>query len=575
MNREIAALLRRAAAAKGGAPDAPPTDMQLREVIEPTALGLAQVNAGGRRVSANLTPAQLTPERVAIMLRGLRNLDPQAVQDYMECCELLEEVEPQYSALLDARKKSVCALPVVLEAADDSPAAVKAADFWREQVEGDWFPDACYDLLDAIGKGFSVGKPLWETGGPLYTVASMQHIPPTWLNVDRINGKTLYLKNADSNALQLGYPLDPRQYIVHRFNRKSGIAIRGGLVLPGIFLHLAKRLGFHQLVQLLEQYGIPFRKVTYSDGMDDQDILGLQDAMTNFGVNGWAVLPRGKVDFETSDMSKTGTGESHERLLRYCDEQYAKLVAGQTQMSEAGAGSNAKASAQGLVRKDLVVADARSLAATLHGQLIVPGTLLNFGPGVPPPKLRFVVEEAKDIVAITTALEKTVPLGLQVQMSEVRDLLGFKEPQKGSEVLQPAAAPVFPGFGPADTADGGGGVSNPDALPELPDNATPAQKAAHAVLLAARACPAHGRTARVTPDKLDPVVSDDMMADWTAQSDALDAYFQQAAAGATDLETLREQMVAAVEGADLVTLRRLIATGALKARAVGVVGGAV
>lgn len=84
------------------------------------------------------------------------------------------------------------------------------------------------------------------------------------------------------------------------------------------------------------------------------------------------------------------------------------------------------------------------LAAILNRDLIRPWVQLEYGPRKRYPRLVIARPKAEDIAGMSDALAKLVPLGLKVEMSEVRDRLGFADPKPGAEVLSGPAKPENP-----------------------------------------------------------------------------------------------------------------------------------
>lgn len=81
---------------------------------------------------------------------------------YLDLAEEMEEKEPQYLSVLGTRKRAVSQLDVSVEAAGSSAEEEKHADFVREFIARDTLSDELFDLMDAVGKGFSVSEIVWE-----------------------------------------------------------------------------------------------------------------------------------------------------------------------------------------------------------------------------------------------------------------------------------------------------------------------------------------------------------------------------------------------------------------------------
>ena len=85
---------------------------------------------------------------------------------YLDLAEEMEEKEPQYLSVLGTRKRAVSQLEVSVEAAGSSAEEEKHADFVREFIARDTLSDELFDLMDAVGKGFSVSNVRKNNGSP-------------------------------------------------------------------------------------------------------------------------------------------------------------------------------------------------------------------------------------------------------------------------------------------------------------------------------------------------------------------------------------------------------------------------
>lgn len=137
-----------------------------------------------------------------------------------------------------------------------------------------------------------------------------------------------------------------------------------------------------------------------------------------------------------------GGGEVYATLAAYLDQQVSKAVIGQTATTDAIAGGHAVGKEHQLVRDDIKRADAKLLAASLNRCLVRPMIDLNKGPQKLYPRICIGLREQVNIDVMSKALAALVPVGLKVQMSEVRDKLGFGDPDKGAELLAMAGTPT-------------------------------------------------------------------------------------------------------------------------------------
>jgi phage gp29-like protein len=152
-------------------------------------------------------------------------------------------------------------------------------------------------------------------------------------------------------------------------------------------------------------------------------------------------------------------GQLFDKLRERAGEEMALAVLGQTFTGGGGEGHALGYSGQAheAVRFDLVDSDAKGLDETLNRQFFGPITLLNFGPDVPPPVYRTLVEEPVDLQRLATSVSTLVSVGLRVPARWARKKFGIPAPDDREEVLAPPAvrAPGQPAdsLAPADPAD--------------------------------------------------------------------------------------------------------------------------
>ncbi|HBD89591.1 MAG TPA: hypothetical protein DC061_02665, partial [Gemmobacter sp.] len=101
---------------------------------------------------------QLTPARLGAILREAED------GDISRQCEVFDKLEedPPLSAVYAKRKRAAMTKELLIEPADETPAAEEAAELCKEVIGGirGW-REALYHLLDAIGRGFSVCQTVW------------------------------------------------------------------------------------------------------------------------------------------------------------------------------------------------------------------------------------------------------------------------------------------------------------------------------------------------------------------------------------------------------------------------------
>ena len=372
----------------------------------------------------------LTPVKLATLLRAAAEGDADA---QLTLAEEMEEKDLHYASVLGTRKRAVARLPIVVEAASDSVQDVKDADEVRALFKRPGTKAMIEACLDGLGKGYSATEMLWDKSRlpwrPSYTWRD-----PRFFQYDRETLTQLRLK--DEADLLNGIPLPPYKFIVHEPRLKMGIPLRNGLARLAAWTYCFKNFTIKDWMAFCEVFGMPLRVGKYRPGETEDNINILKSAVANLGSDAAAVIPEGML-IEFVDGVKSQGGESlFERVADFFDKQMSKAILGQTMTADDGS-SQSQATVHNEVREDLRDADAEQLAETLLRDLVIPYINLNWGPRENYPQLFLREPKATDIAIMAEALAKLVPLGLKVEASEVRDRLGFSDPAKDAECLQP------------------------------------------------------------------------------------------------------------------------------------------
>ncbi|SBW13043.1 Mu-like prophage FluMu protein gp29 [uncultured Alphaproteobacteria bacterium] len=378
-------------------------------------------------------PAQgLTPQRLAAVLREAEDGDPTR---QMELAEEIEERFLHYQGVIGTRKRQVSQLPITVIAAADDAQSVADADLVREFLSRDTLQSELFDILDAVGKGWSFTEIVWSTGSGRWMPERLEWRDPRWFRPDPADGRTPRMLG-EGGALE---PLAPYKFIVHTTAAKSGLPLRGGLIRGIAWWYLFLAFDISDWVQFLERYGQPIRIGKYGRGATADEQATLLRAVRNIAADAGAIIPEGML-IELVEAKISGSIDAFERFAGFANGEVSKAVLGQTGTTENGPYAGT-ARVHDEVRGDIERADAGLLASTLNRDLARPLIDLNVGPRKAYPRLQIGRPEEVDVATMADALNKLVPVGLKVQMSEVRDKLGFADPDPKSELLAPAAQP--------------------------------------------------------------------------------------------------------------------------------------
>lgn len=423
----------------------PVEQAQLRTEIAVPAIGSVRSPLTGYPADG------LNPQRLASILREADQGEPVR---YLELAETIEERDPHYLGVMGTRKRSVSQIDITVEAASDDAVDVRKADMVRDWLKRGELREEIFDILDAIGKGYSFTEIIWDTSEGQWRPSRLEWRNPAWFRFERLDLTTpLMLGDAGENL-----PLPPFKFIFATIKAKSGLALRSGLARVAAWGWMFKAYTQRDWAIFTQTYGQPLRVGKYGPGASEKDRETLFRAVANIAGDCAAIIPESMmIDFiETQNVG--ASSDLYLERANWLDQQISKAVLGQTATTDAVVGGLGSGKEHREVQKDIETADAGALAAILNRDLIRPWMDLEFGPSATYPRIKIERPEPEDLAAMSSALGVLVPLGLRVSMSEVRDKFGFSDPEPGEEILS-SAAPAAPATGPAERGSPVKGIS--------------------------------------------------------------------------------------------------------------------
>ncbi len=335
-----------------------------------------------------------------------------------------------------------------IDPADESRLAMAAAEYAREIVAT--IPDvqdAIFDLLDAIGKGFSPVQIHWQTSKNDWQPVRLEYVPQRWFTVAE-DGTTLLLRGE-------GYgddvELNPTNWIVHRARGQSGYAWRQPLLRACVRAFIVRHFGWKDWMSFAEVYGMPARIGKLQDDVawNSAEATQLKAAVRALGHD-YAAVVRSSNEIELLQVAN-GEGQIYERILELADRELTLSILGQTLTSGGeGGGSYALGQVHNIVRMDLLEADAKALGETLTHQLLRPIVRLNLGESAPLPRWDFLVERPSDMLQESEILGNLVTAGVEIAMDEVRERFGYRAPVAGEAIVVPFQVRALTGQGTAE-----------------------------------------------------------------------------------------------------------------------------
>jgi phage gp29-like protein len=447
----------------------------------------APTMAGVRNIYSVMHPSTgLTPERLVAIQREAEMGDPYL---YLELAEEMEEKDLHYLAVISTRKQALAGAELIVAAASESAEDRRSADLVRECVAGGAFDleSALFDILDAIGKGFSASEIIWDTTGRDWIPQRLIWRDPRWFMFDWISGEELLVRTLrDEGPISSGdgvsvspakiapaarakgaahyrsrwrpagglpdqarigiqpltEPLAPFKFVVHIARAKAGLPVRGGLARAAGWAYLFKNYVLKDWVTFAEVFGQPLRLGKYSPGATEADKQALLSAVANIGTDAAAIVPESML-IEFVEARQAGGAEIYERFCEYLDRQVSKAVLGQTLTTETprdGGGSRAAAQVHDAVRRDILEADARRLGATLTRDLARPIVDLNLGPQRHYPKITLGLSADTDVKMFADIVAELADRGLRIGQRAVLERLGLPQAAADEPLLVPASS---------------------------------------------------------------------------------------------------------------------------------------
>lgn len=405
------------------------------EIAGPTLAGVRSPMSG--------YPADgMNPVRLANILRQADQGEPLA---YFELAEQIEERDLHYLGVLGTRKRSVSQIDATVIAASDAQVDVELANMVRDWLDRDELADETFDILDGIGKGDSFTEIVWDFSTGQYRPARLEWRDPRFFRYDTADGRTPLLRGGEDGRAG-DTPLPPFKFIRHTVKAKSGLPIRSGIARVAAWAWMFKAFTQRDWAVFAQTYGQPIRIGRFDSTASREDKATLWRAVANIAGDCAAIIPKG-MEIEFIQAPNLGAASDlYERRADWMDRQVSKGVLGQTGTTDSkqgglGDGGN---KVHERVAEDIETADCKALAATLNRDLVRPWVDLERGPQLRYPRIKIARPKSEDLVGMADALQKLVPLGMEVQMSEVRDKYGLSDPDAGAKLLRAPATIALP-----------------------------------------------------------------------------------------------------------------------------------
>ncbi|MXV35830.1 MULTISPECIES: DUF935 domain-containing protein [unclassified Saccharibacter] len=391
----------------------------------------------------------LDPAQLGMLMRSAAEGNS---RDWQVFCEMIEERDLHYLGVLGTRKRAVSQLPMVVEDAGPSRAQRKQGDFVRQWLDKGILQRSAFDVLDAIAKGFSVHEIFWHTEAGNYWPERLVYRPQRWFEVSYQDGETIWLRDDASQstpdiegavAEATMRPLDPMRALVHRHPSWSGLTLRSGLTRAVAFNSLFKLFSNRDWGLFVQAYGVPTRIGKFDASATENDRQTLWQAVRDITGAGACMIPA-QMQLEIIEPKNgAGSNDTHERRIKWLDEQTSKAVLGQTGTTDARQGTHAAASTHRLVQEDIERSDAMMLAHTVNTQLVRLMIDASFGPPADGlyPTITIGRPDEVPVETLIDAAQKLGPQGFKVAAPDLYARLNLEPPAEGDETVGIAVPP--------------------------------------------------------------------------------------------------------------------------------------
>jgi phage gp29-like protein len=397
----------------------------------------------------------LTPRRLAAILK---EADSGSMTRQAELFGEMESKDAHLASCLQTRKLAIQGLGWEIQPADESPAAKETADYCKSVIEKiSDFDIAILNMLDAIGKGYSLLEILWD-----FSTGATRILELNWIHPKHVTFWDSYIPRLVVESNYRGVEIEPFRFVYHRYQARSGYDTSAGLLRICAWMYLFKNYAIKDWVAFAEVYGQPLRLGKYDPSATADDKQALLDAVVSIGSDAAGIISK-NTEIEFVEAIRQSTQNIYQALADFCDAQISKAILGQTLTSDAGqggSGSYALGKIHGEVRQDIKAADCRALSKTIVQQILRPIVIFQFGPEAPVPRHKFNFEPPEDYKLAADTYKILADMGFDLSQEHVSERFKIPKRKPGETPLaRPAVVSPFGASARASATEGDGAPS--------------------------------------------------------------------------------------------------------------------
>lgn len=392
----------------------------------------------------------------------------------------LEMKDDAIISALDTRKDAVLAKARRVLPASHSRQDRKVAEFVEETLEGYFIEkegrysgldQQLFEMLDAVGKGVSIGEILFGDGGDRVYISDVKYKPqhlfsfaegplaassmPSYLGIQT---GPLRVRNAFNIPGVGENGLLPEMNFVAASYRPLYSNRWGNATLKKCFwLSWFKRQAFRQWLRYLEK-GSGSVVSRYNDGASKDEKGKALDAARAVNEESAVAVPN-KFHIEVMEHVRQSLGTAFEGLTDdMCNNGIFRVINGQTLTTRGseGGGSQALGNVHQQVRAEKTEWDAKFLMHNVNKSFVRPIVFWKFGPSTRLPRWVIDYDPKRDQSAESIVDDRLHSMGLPMTKKYFYDKYNVPKPTDGEELLEAPAnesAPASPSTGVDPAAD--------------------------------------------------------------------------------------------------------------------------
>lgn len=379
----------------------------------------------------------------------------QATQTYQELAmyDLYAEVErdPHVSAVIGTGKLNVAGLPYDVSPYV-APGAKKAtkrdeeiARFVREVLDGSgYFPQHLYNLMDALGMGFSVSEIIWEiTERDGVRIRDILNRPQRRFQFDA-KDRSLRLRTKSDQFF--GESLPDKKFIVHRVSNKWSNPFGDAVDQSIYWMWLFKKMVLKFWMMHLEVGAASVPIVKHPAKASSETKAEAISIARSIRQGAYGRMPETFELIWAEAKNAISNAQTYDMFVQRVNDEISKAVNGQVLTTEASSATGTGSLALGQVHQGTQASRdlfrAHGLAATLNATLVRWLVDFNFAGIDGYPRFRFDVEDPEDLERESRIVSNLTGAGYQFNAEELSEKFNYTLTPKVAPVEPPPAGPT-------------------------------------------------------------------------------------------------------------------------------------